>query len=234
MKFTPFASCQRRGYIRDATERDLSAHLESALKGVIIGDRWPKSGVDVTVTVIEAQDDCCGSFGSAVEGQWRHGAVRGWESMAVLASCITVASAALAEAGIDCVDLVTGGFSGLVVDSVIQDIDEIRPTATASTKISVVLDPCPSEHDRIVAGCVVGQLSSRDETVELWIKGDPVDDIQTLITQAISAADGSRGVLTEVMKELTDSRVSKDKHSIDSIPSNLKGKGNTNDVEMAG
>src|SRR5277367_4846504 len=57
VKYAPFASKQRRGYIRDASERDLAVHLETALRGVIIGDRWPKSGVEVTITILEGEED---------------------------------------------------------------------------------------------------------------------------------------------------------------------------------
>ena len=42
VKFAPFATRQRRGYVRDASERDLGVHLETALRGVIIGDRRPQ------------------------------------------------------------------------------------------------------------------------------------------------------------------------------------------------
>ncbi len=39
VKFAPFASWHRRGWVRDGTERDLCAHLETALRSVIIGER---------------------------------------------------------------------------------------------------------------------------------------------------------------------------------------------------
>ena len=57
VKYAPFASRQRRGYIRDASERDLAVHLETAIRGVIIGDRWPKSGVEVIITILEGEED---------------------------------------------------------------------------------------------------------------------------------------------------------------------------------
>ncbi|RQM08775.1 hypothetical protein DH86_00002491, partial [Scytalidium sp. 3C] len=57
VKFAPFATRKRRGYIRDSSERDLGVHLETALRGVIIGDRWPKSGVEVIITILEGEED---------------------------------------------------------------------------------------------------------------------------------------------------------------------------------
>ena len=57
IKFTPFAARKRRGCVRDASERDLSVHLETALRGVIIGERWPKSGLEIIITVLEGEED---------------------------------------------------------------------------------------------------------------------------------------------------------------------------------
>ena len=206
VRLTPFASRQRRGYIRDAGERDLTAHLESALKAVVIGDRWPKSGVDVTVTVLEAGEDDSKTASSLGAEQAGSGVFGGWETMTILAGCITVASAAVVDAGIDCVDLVSGGVAGLVVD---VNASDARTSEDTGQK-SVVLDPCPSEHYRIIAGCVVGYIASRDELVELWMRGDAVEHTQSLIDQAVNAANGSRSVLSEVMKETVKSRVAND------------------------
>jgi exosome complex component MTR3 len=52
VKYAPFATRHRRGYLRDSSERDLGMHLETALRGSLIADRWPKSGVDVVVPTI--------------------------------------------------------------------------------------------------------------------------------------------------------------------------------------
>ncbi|TQV93033.1 ubiquitin-protein ligase (Asi3) [Cordyceps javanica] len=124
VKYAPFATKQRRGYLRDSSERDLSTHLETALRGTLIADRWPKSGVDVVVTIIEGE-----LTRQAAQDQ----GIEGWEMMNVLSGCITVASAAIADAGIDCVDTVAGGVAAMVIE------DE-------SDEHTVVLDPVPSEH----------------------------------------------------------------------------------------
>ncbi|RMZ76367.1 hypothetical protein DV738_g4967, partial [Chaetothyriales sp. CBS 135597] len=52
VKFAPFATSERRGYIRDATERDLGVHLENALKAMLLPTRWPKSAIDVAITTL--------------------------------------------------------------------------------------------------------------------------------------------------------------------------------------
>lgn len=93
MKFAPFASSIRRGYVRDAAERDLGSHLEAALRGLIIAERWPKSAVDIVVTVLEGND-----------------------VFTVLAAAVTASAAAIVDARIDCFGLLSGGCAGQVRD----------------------------------------------------------------------------------------------------------------------
>ncbi|KAK1254451.1 hypothetical protein MKX08_008446 [Trichoderma sp. CBMAI-0020] len=149
VKFAPFATKQRRGYLRDSSEKDLSTHLETALRGALIADRWPKSGVDIVVTIIEGES----TRQDAVERR-----VEEWDVMNVLGGCITVASAAIADAGIDCVDTVSGGVAALVAS---KDGDDA----------SIVLDPVALEHESILAACCVAYLPNRDEVTNLWFKG---------------------------------------------------------------
>jgi exosome complex component MTR3 len=173
--------------LRDASERDLGVHLETALRGVIIGDRWPKSGVEVIITILEGEED-----------QWwgderARGAVTSgeWGMMSVLSGCITVASAAIADAGIDCVDVVSGGVAAVVKGGVL------------------VLDPVPSEHQEILAASVVAYLPARDEITDLWVKGDIGHSEQSasyeeLADNAVQAALGSHRVLVAALKETAD------------------------------
>ncbi|KAI5363163.1 putative ribosomal protein S5 domain 2-type [Septoria linicola] len=188
VKFAPFATRVRRGYVRDASERDLSVHLETALRGVIIGERWPKAGCEVVITVLEGEED----------GFWaddsKEGKAGGWGMMSVLAGCITVASAALCDAGIDCVDLVSGGVAALVKGE--------------DGKEEYLLDPSPPEQD-IRAACVIGYLQSRDEVTEMWMKGDAGADCETLIDNAVRAAVLTRTVLADAVKEATELKLSK-------------------------
>lgn len=183
IKFAPFASRTRRGYVRDAVERDLAAHLETALRGVVLAERFPKSCVDVVVTILEGEDD--GFWADTETGS----TVGGVGTMTVLAGCITAASAALVDAGIDCVDLVTGGVAGVVAEGG-----------------GTVVDPCPSEHQALRAACVVGYLQSRDEVTELWTKGTVGPDQTGLIDAAVEAAQLSRVVLAATLQESLDTK----------------------------
>lgn len=173
--------------MRDTSERDLGVHLETALRGVIIGDRWPKSGVEVNITILEGEED-----------QWwgDEGGNAEWGIMSVLSGCITVASAAIADAGIDCVDVVAGGVAAVV----------------KSPEPMLVLDPVPSEHKEIVAACIVGYLPQRDEITDLWVKGDighggKTNGYEELADNAVQAALGAHRVLIAALKETADMKI---------------------------
>lgn len=214
VKFAPFASRQRRGYIRDVSERDLAVHVETALRGLLISERWPKSGVDVIITVLEGEDD----GPEEVDDFQKEAGLSGWGMMSVLSGCITVASAAIVDAGIDCVDLVSGG-----VAAVVRQANFPKPTArninTSDGSAFVVLDPCPSEHSEILAVCVVGYLQSRDEITEVWIRGDIGGSsaeatsgqlsFVSLVDQAIEAAKSSRLVLEAATQASTKLKLKK-------------------------
>ncbi|KAG6366878.1 hypothetical protein INS49_001059 [Diaporthe citri] len=185
VKYAPFATKQRRGYLRDSTERDLSIHLETALRGAIIADRWPKSGVDIIISVIEGDQDRSLSIGDHDEA---------WDTMNVLAGCITVASAALADAGIDCVDTVAGGVAALVGGGESKD-----------SKPEVVVDPLASQHDKVFAACCVAYLPERDEITNLWFKGDlPAADTTLytgMVEKGILASQSANRVLVSCLKD---------------------------------
>jgi exosome complex component MTR3 len=183
-------------------------HLENALKGAIIPDRWPKSAIDVAVTVLEGEEDEQGPADR----------ISGVGLFNVLAGCINVAMAALADARVDCLDLLVAGVGALVVPNG-QRADSIR-----------VLDPAPAEHGEIVSSCVVGYLPSRDEVVEVWSLGSALPEgaghgggaggggqgFEQLVDGAIAASLGAQSVLKEVLLESmvrNDSLVSTKKDS---------------------
>lgn len=190
VKFAPFATRLRRGYIRDAVERDIGTHLETALNGVIIPDRWPKSAIDIVITILEAEDDK--EWDSRTE-QRRE--VEEIGNLNVMSGCITVASAALLDARIDCLDLVTGGVAAIVSD--------------ANGKAIKILDPSPLEQPSLSAVCVVGYMPTRDEVTLVWAKGDislgrdeQSHGFESLLDSAVNAARGADLVLRQVAKEL--------------------------------
>jgi exosome complex component MTR3 len=103
-----------------------------------------------------------------------------------------VAAAALADAGIDCVDTVAGGVAALV-----QDADDSTP--------SIVVDPIPSEHQKVLAACCVAYLPIRDEVTNLWFRGDlPASDMELythLVEKGIQASKNANRVLIGCLGE---------------------------------
>ncbi len=137
----------------------------------------------------------------------------------MLAGCITVASAAITDAGIDCVDMVCGGVAALVRN----------PDSKSGTEPTRILDPCPAEHGEIVAACAVGYLASRDEITEIWMKGDVGADPSDLIEGATHAAVGSLAVVKEVVLEALQVKFQEQIKGSESGP-----KRKAQDVEMTG
>lgn len=183
VKYAPFATRQRRGYLRDSGERDLGVHLETALRGAIIADRWPKSGVDIIVTIIEGDQDR-----DATDSQKEEG----WDMMNVLGGCITVASAAIADAGIDCVDTVAGGVAGIVAKD-----DSNEPC--------IVLDPTASDYQKVYAACCTAYLPNRGEVTNLWFKGQlPGGDMMLynkLMEKSLVACQNSSRVVIKALHD---------------------------------
>ncbi|OAA68346.1 3 exoribonuclease family protein [Niveomyces insectorum RCEF 264] len=197
VKYAPFATKERRGYLRDASERDLAVHLETSLRGAILGERWPKSGVDIVVTVIEADQDRSAPQQDPDEELWG--------MMNVLSGCITVASAALADAGIDCVDTVAGGVAAVVRSG------EAEGDAETTTTTTLVVDPVSAEHDKILAACCVAYLPNRDEVTNLWLKGDlPPSKDGTLhlqmLDKALLASRQADQVIVAALKEAAEDK----------------------------
>ena len=211
----------------------MSVHLEAALRGVIIGDRWPKSGVEIVVTVLEAEED--GWWGDDI-GSAAARDIGSWSMMTVLAGCITVASAAIVEAGIDCVDLASGGVAALVRSPRDSNLAKARGCEEAGDwtqeHMQVVLDPQPGEHEEIVAACVVGYLASRDELTQVWIKGNIGRSTDMLVDRAVDAAILARTVLAEVVREGAEARLpAREKEEIGKTKQTLAS---TEDVNMSG
>ena len=202
VKFAPFASRQRRGYLRDAAERDLAVHLETALRGVVIAERWPKSGLDVVVTILEGEEDTW--RGEPGAGKVPLG------MMTVLAGCITAASTAIVDAGIDCLDIVSGGVAAVIASS---EPDQGKTLSGDEPPSQLILDPCPFEHSNVLAACVVAYLKGRDEVTEIWIKArlplgtqpGPRNQPETerLVDGAVQAAAAVRSVMVEALENVS-------------------------------
>ena len=198
VKFAPFATRVRRGYVSNSREKDLSLHLENALKGVLLPERWPKSAIDVAVTVLEGEDE---------QEERQHFTGTGTGLFNLLAAAINVSMAALANAKIDALDLLAAGVSAVVPGS--------------DSKLVRILDPVTAEHEEILSSCVVGYLPSRDEIVELWSSGSLSNQsdrreaaYDDLVDRATAAARGAQTVIQAVLVESVAANQSPTKKSV--------------------
>ncbi|KAF3903007.1 hypothetical protein ABW20_dc0108108 [Dactylellina cionopaga] len=240
VKFAPFASTVRRGYLRDSSERDLGSRLYQALVGAIRRELYPKSRIEVVVTILDSEDE--GDEVNTVymeEGKTTTSEPKFWDAGraeralgVVLAGCITAASAALADAGIEMFDLVSGGVASVFVDEA-GGKGKGKGSGDVINKL-YVRDPSamPLEGKTPQATCVLGYMAARDEISELWISGklgtkNGTAEMDELVDEAIAAARSSRGVLNEAAKERVQFIVDKGKAA---TASTNEGK----DVDMTG
>ncbi|KAJ1658473.1 3'-5'-exoribonuclease [Dispira simplex] len=141
-KLATFACTNRRSFQKDAQEKELSHLVAQAITPAVRLNLYPKSTIDVYITVVQSD---------------------GWWS--TLAGAITCASAALVDAGIDMVDLVTAT-SAVVADG------------------RILADPtCSEENHPTVQGTVlVAGLSSLREVTHVVQSGSLALDITTQAT----------------------------------------------------
>jgi exosome complex component MTR3 len=156
----------------------------------VICSRWPKSGAEVIVTVLEGAEERLGDVNTWTETSFGEGP---FARMVLLAGCISVAGAALACAGIDAVDLVSGGVAALV-RSPDSSGDKQRP-------YDALVDPDFAEHEpkSVMAACCVAYLRSRDEIAGLWTIGD--------IPLSQSGSEKQPATQGEAWEQLLDSAV---------------------------
>ena len=154
------------------------------------------------VTILEGEEDvwCWGTGDDAGTG-------KGWGAMGVLAGCVSVASVALVDAGIDVLDIVVGG-----VAAVVPADGSMAKSKSSGDSLEngglIVLDPNPVEHENIIAACTVGYIVSRDEMSLLWLKGAiSGPDSEKLIDAAVKAARATKRVIEETVRDATEARL---------------------------
>jgi ribonuclease PH len=154
-------------------EQFLSIRLAKLIEPMLLGHLFPKSGIDVNVAVLE------------YAGKW-----------SLLALATNAVSTAIAESGIDVVDLVSAS-SFAVVDN------------------TVLIDPTNEEEERASAGGVLGFMASTGEITDTWITGslelEDEDEMDVdsgnvrfgdVLKQVVSAAAESRLVVNHALMEM--------------------------------
>lgn len=155
-------------------ERFLAIRLEKLIGPMILGYLFPKSGIDVNVSVLEYTG-----------------------KRSLLAIATNAVSTAIAESGIDVVDLVSAS-SFAIVDG------------------GLMIDPTGEEEEMAVAGGVVGYMASTGEITDMWISGSvEVNDegdmdidsgntvrLKEVVNKVVSAAADARLVINHALMEM--------------------------------
>ncbi|KTW27307.1 hypothetical protein T552_02289 [Pneumocystis carinii B80] len=171
VKYASFALKQRYSHNREIIEKNMSMHLEAAISPSIQLDIFPKSIIHVHVFVLEADGES-----------------------STFAAAITCASAAIADASIECVDLVTGS------------------AAVINKENCLVMDPTDDDEIEKMFSIVIGYMAVRDELTELWSYGLGLNSIDEskmdhIINNCISMALDYRFVLNNAIMQTLEERL---------------------------
>lgn len=97
-----------------------------------------------------------------------------------MAAAVNCAAAAVADAGIECVDLVAAGVAAVGQDGVVR------------------LDPVGEAR----AAALVAYMAARDEVTLVWTRGEGgEEEMEALVESAVGVASRVRGVVNEAVME---------------------------------
>lgn len=157
-KFAPFSCRKRCGYIKNAQEREFSLILQQAFSPAVRLNLYPKSTIDIYVTVLE-------NDGTA----------------ACLAAAISCASVALTDAGIQMYDLVAASSATCIDGNLCLDPDASEETETNG---SLMLSYMPSLKE-VTHVLYTGKMDPEQsiEAIELCI--DACNSIKTVMDHCL-------------------------------------------------
>ncbi|KAK8847601.1 hypothetical protein IAR55_005460 [Kwoniella newhampshirensis] len=177
VKFAPFASDPRRAPLRDTEPLPLSALLTQSLLPTIHLHLYPKSSIDIYLVVLESD---------ALSN--------------VLSAGLTVASAAVADAGIDMYGL---GVGGVLMDK--SSVD--GGVGVGVEEDGLLLDPSKDEETRAKGMIVVGSMPALGKVTNLFLTGEvDVDQAVDMIDKAISASKETHTILAQALVEGAEER----------------------------
>ncbi|WWD21685.1 hypothetical protein CI109_106171 [Kwoniella shandongensis] len=170
VKFAPFASDPRRAPLRDTEPLPLSALLTQSLLPTIHLHQYPKSSIDIYLVVLES--DVLSN---------------------VLSAGLTVASAAIADAGIQMTGL------GVGVGGVY--------TSQEGEGGKTLLDPSKEEEKGAEGTIVLGSMPALGKVTNLFLTGEmDVDQACDMIEKAITASKETHTILAQALIEGAEER----------------------------
>ncbi|KAF9094421.1 hypothetical protein BGX29_006919 [Mortierella sp. GBA35] len=149
IKFATFSCVKRRGTMRDAQEKELSQILSQGLTPAVRLELFPKSNVDVYITVLESD---------------------GWGSC--IAAAFTVASVALAHAGIEMLDMVAGCSASYIPTSIPSSTTDTTSSAGAGSITPQIFMDADLEEEKYQQGSIVlAYMPSLNQTTHVLQTG---------------------------------------------------------------
>lgn len=151
-KYAPFAAARRTGYLKTTRERAIGQLIATALQSSVLTKLYPKSEIALNILVLEEPAD---------------------GELETIAASVTAASAAIADAGIECIDLVAG---------------------------AVIRTP-PSEEEK-GKGLVIGYMPHREEMTMMYMTGTgDKGQVENMIADATEQAKLVNLVLNKVLTQ---------------------------------
>ncbi|CAL1704461.1 unnamed protein product [Somion occarium] len=158
VKFAPFSCRKRRAPMRDAEDRSVAMQIQQALVPAVRLELFPKSTIDVFVTIIE---------NDGIEG--------------CIASGSVAASAALADAGIEMLGLIVACSAATIGDEVW--LDPTEEEARSSTG-SLIYAGMPALNT-VTNLSQTGQMSIEETTKCMQACQERCTDIHVVVAQAL-------------------------------------------------
>ncbi|GJJ76228.1 exosome complex component MTR3 [Entomortierella parvispora] len=146
IKFATFSCAKRRSNMRDPQEKELSLIVTQALTPAVRLELLPKSAIDVYITVLESD---------------------GWGSC--LSAAITCASAALAHAGIEMLDLVAGCSASYI--SNVPESSSSSTSGSSSIPPQIYMDADLEEEKYEQGAIVLAYMPSLNEVTHVLQSG---------------------------------------------------------------
>ncbi|KAI9223857.1 mRNA transport regulator 3 [Blastocladiella britannica] len=174
-RFAPFSQRQRRGFIKSAVEKEYSKLIHSALMPAIRLESFPKASMDVHIMVMEEDG-----------------------VHAAIAAGISAASLALADAGIELYDLVTGSAAGFL-SAHDDDMDDV----------TVTMDMTAQEESHAKGTLLLAYMSSRRQVTQMIQSGViPSDAEERGVDYCIDAAAETHTLMTERLASAASAQLS--------------------------
>ncbi|KAI9343520.1 3' exoribonuclease family, domain 1-domain-containing protein [Obelidium mucronatum] len=185
VRLSPFAGIKRKGFQKESNEKTLSTNLSTSILPSLLLTHLPKSQIDIHIQVLQALDPIETTQANAFSTSLS----------LLLAPCITVASLALADAGIEMMDSVVGCHVGIYRNH-------------ANNRLFWMVDCADDEVETRcngggtwVGNCVIGVMPSIGKVTGMVMDGD-IGDVGFVMEAVQVCMDASAKIHDVVVKKV--------------------------------